>query len=70
MSDFPDYYAILGVSRTAATEEIRTAYKRESLRTHPDRLANATAAEKRKATERFQVIADAYFVLSDPERRK
>ena len=32
MSDFPDYYAILGVPRTATTEEIRAAYKRESLR--------------------------------------
>ena len=76
MSNFPDYYAILSVPRTATPEEIRTAYKRESLRyadapassarliwcliltgirTHPDRLVNATPAEKRKATERFQV---------------
>lgn len=70
MSEFPDYYAILGVPITTTTEEIRSAYKRESLRTHPDRFANANAAEKQKATERFQVVADAYFVLSDPERRK
>ena len=32
MSDFPDYYAILGIPRTATAEEIRSAYKRESLR--------------------------------------
>jgi curved DNA-binding protein CbpA len=32
MSDFPDYYAILGVPKTATAEEIRTAYKKESLR--------------------------------------
>jgi len=32
MSDFPDYYAILGVHRTATTEEVRTAYKKQSLR--------------------------------------
>ena len=32
MSDFPDYYAILSVPRTATTEEIRSAYKKESLR--------------------------------------
>lgn len=32
MSDFPDYYAILGITKTATTEEIRTAYKKESLR--------------------------------------
>jgi len=70
MSQFPDYYAILSIPKTATAEEIRTAYKRESLRTHPDRLATATPAEKQKATERFQVVADAYFVLSDPDRRK
>ena len=32
MSNFPDYYAVLGVSKAATTEEIRTAYKKESLR--------------------------------------
>ena len=32
MSEFPDYYAILGIFETATTEEIRSAYKRESLR--------------------------------------
>jgi hypothetical protein len=32
MSSFPDYYAILSIPRTATTEEIRTAYKKESLR--------------------------------------
>lgn len=70
MSEFPDYYAVLGIPRTATTEEIRAAYKRESLKTHPDRLTNVTHAEKQKATERFQVVADAYFVLFDPDRRK
>jgi hypothetical protein len=32
MSEFPDYYAILGISKTSTTEEVRSAYKRESLR--------------------------------------
>ncbi|KAI0094627.1 DnaJ domain-containing protein [Irpex rosettiformis] len=69
-STFPDYYAFLHISQTATTEEIRTAYKKESLRTHPDRLTNATPEEKRAATERFQAVADAYYVLSDTTRRR
>nr|GAT57454.1 predicted protein [Mycena chlorophos] len=67
---FVDYYGILNVPKTATTEEIRTAYKKESLRTHPDRLVNATPSERKKATERFQVVADGYYILSDPTRRR
>ncbi|KAG8947450.1 hypothetical protein FRC04_010771 [Tulasnella sp. 424] len=67
---FPEYYILLGVEKTASTEEIKNAYKRESLRTHPDRLVNGTPEERKRATERFQAIADAYYVLSDPTRRR
>ncbi|WWD17645.1 hypothetical protein CI109_102086 [Kwoniella shandongensis] len=69
-STLPQYYSILNVSPTATADEIRTAYKKESLRTHPDRLpGTATPQDRRKATERFQVVSDAYYVLSDPARR-
>ncbi|AAW46942.2 conserved hypothetical protein [Cryptococcus deneoformans JEC21] len=69
-STLPQYYKILGVAPTATADEIRTAYKKESLRSHPDRLPQtATPQERRKATERFQVVSDAYYVLSDPGRR-
>ncbi|CAE6449351.1 unnamed protein product [Rhizoctonia solani] len=63
---FPNYYELLNIPPTATADEIRAAYKKESLRTHPDRLGNATEEEKHS----FKVIADAYYVLSDPVRRK
>ncbi|KAG9314487.1 DnaJ-domain-containing protein [Chiua virens] len=70
MSAFPDYYSILGIPRSSSLEEIKQAYRKESLRTHPDRLTKATDNEKKAATEKFQAVADAYYVLSDPVRRK
>ncbi|KAF8481158.1 DnaJ-domain-containing protein [Russula ochroleuca] len=69
MASFPDYYGILNVPKNASTEDIRQAYKRESLKTHPDRLLNASNEEKKASTEKFQAVADAYYVLSDPQRR-
>ncbi|PFH54606.1 hypothetical protein AMATHDRAFT_72388 [Amanita thiersii Skay4041] len=70
MSIFPDYYKLLNVPRNASLDEIRQAYKKESLKTHPDRFVKASADERRRATEKFQAIADAYYVLSDTKRRK
>ncbi|PVG04631.1 DnaJ-domain-containing protein [Serendipita vermifera] len=70
-STLPDYYKLLGLDdKRCTTEAIRAAYKRESLRTHPDRTPNASPEEKRAATAKFQAVADAYYVLSDPARRR
>ena len=66
----PDYYRTLGVTATATSSEIKEAYKRRSLKTHPDRFPNATAAERQRYTQKFQTLADAYYVLSDTDRRR
>ena len=59
-----EYYAILGVGRDATTEEIKKAFRRIARETHPDTNPGDTEAEAR-----FREAAEAYEVLSDPERR-
>jgi len=65
MSD-KDYYSILGVARDAELAQIKQAYRRLALRYHPDRVA---PAGKKQAEERFKKISEAYYVLSDLQRR-
>ena len=59
-----DFYAILGVARDASTEEIKKAFRRLARDSHPDANPDDPTAEAR-----FREIAEAYEVLSDPERR-
>ncbi|TKY89803.1 hypothetical protein EX895_001100 [Sporisorium graminicola] len=66
----PDYYRTLGVTPTASAAETKESYKRRSLKTHPDRFPNATPAERQRYTQKFQTLADAYYVLSDTDRRR
>jgi molecular chaperone DnaJ len=65
MSDKRDYYEVLGVERTASSEEVRKAYKREALKHHPDRNPGDAAAEAK-----FKVVNEAFQVLSDDEKRQ
>ncbi|KAL2154524.1 hypothetical protein VTH82DRAFT_3200 [Thermothelomyces myriococcoides] len=65
----PNYYAILGVSETATAAQIRDAYKRAALKTHPDRIPT-DHPERASRTRRFQLVNDAYYTLSDPARRR
>jgi molecular chaperone DnaJ len=59
-----DYYEVLGLSRGAADEEIKKAYRRLAVQFHPDRNPGDKQAE-----EKFKEINEAYQVLSDPEKR-
>lgn len=60
-----DYYEILGVPRTATIEEIKSAYRKLAMKYHPDRNPGDKEAE-----EKFKEAAEAYEVLSDPEKRE
>ncbi|MBI2901178.1 MAG: molecular chaperone DnaJ [Planctomycetes bacterium] len=65
MAEKADYYVVLGVARTATTDEIRKAYRNLALKYHPDRNPGDKEAERK-----FKEISQAYDVLSDPEKRK
>jgi len=59
-----DYYDILGISRNASDQEIKSAYRKLALQYHPDRNPGNKEAE-----ENFKEAAEAYSVLSDPQKR-
>lgn len=59
-----DYYAVLGVERTASDDEIKKAYRKLAMQYHPDRNGGS-----REAEEKFKEITEAYDVLRDPQKR-
>jgi curved DNA-binding protein len=65
VTDFKDYYSILGVNKTASAEEIKKTFRKLALKYHPDRNPGDKAAEAR-----FKEISEAYEVLSDLDKRR
>ncbi|MGL5793353.1 MAG: DnaJ domain-containing protein, partial [Waterburya sp.] len=63
-TEYKDYYAILGVQKTASADEIKKQFRKLALKYHPDRNPGNKAAEAK-----FKELSEAYEVLSDSDRR-
>ena len=59
-----DFYEILGVEKTADEKTIKTAYRKQAMKFHPDRNPGDAEAEAQ-----FKEVGEAYSVLSDPDKR-
>lgn len=73
MSDPKDpegYYATLEVDPSASSEEIKKAYRKQQLLTHPDKTSKSDAGEKNRATAKFHAVGAAFDVLGDERKRK
>ncbi|KAK1634365.1 hypothetical protein BDP81DRAFT_324546 [Colletotrichum phormii] len=62
-----DPYEILGLEREATPDQVKSAYRKAALKNHPDKVSDD---QRDEAKEKFQEIAFAYAILSDPARRK
>jgi len=65
MAEKRDYYEVLGVEKTASAEDIKKAYRKKAIQYHPDKNPGDKEAE-----EKFKEAAEAYEVLSDPQKRQ
>ena len=61
-----DYYAILGIDRSASQSDIKKAYRKLALLWHPDKNTN----NQDEANKKFKEISEAYQVLSDDKKKK
>jgi molecular chaperone DnaJ len=64
MAEKRDYYEVLGVSKNATEDELKKAYRKMAMKYHPDKNPGDAAAE-----EKFKEAAEAYEVLSDPQKK-
>ncbi|XP_025931302.1 dnaJ homolog subfamily B member 8 [Apteryx rowi] len=60
-----DYYKVLGLQKSASQDDIKKSYRKLALKWHPDKNPN----NKEEAEKKFKAVAEAYEVLSDPQKR-
>jgi len=66
-----NFYDILGIEQPASTDDVRKAYRKKALETHPDKLEpGASEAEKQDAEQQFHKVHEAFETLGDVAKRK
>lgn len=65
-----DYYGVLGVSKDASENDIKTAFRKKSLEYHPDRHTDDSEEDRKAAEEKFVEVNEAYSILSDKNLKK
>ena len=65
MEEKRDYYDVLGVSKSSSADEIKKAYRKIAIKFHPDKNPGNKEAE-----EQFKEAAEAYEILSNPQKRQ
>ncbi|XP_074008637.1 dnaJ homolog subfamily B member 8 [Numenius arquata] len=60
-----DYYKVLGLQRSASQDDVKKSYHKLALKWHPDK----NPSNKEEAEKKFKAVAEAYEVLSDPQKR-
>lgn len=68
MAEKRDYYEVLGVDRNSSNDDIKKAYRKKAIALHPDKQQGKTDEEKKIAEEEFKEVAEAYEVLSNPQK--